>query len=111
MVTFLFESYNEKCFKIRIVLFSIHSQNLTFDEKNNKCRESLLRCETNGQQSNTRMPLARSINSLTTWSRSCEKVKTLEKLAMDAYLSFLEDACAVYIRLLAKESRLLKVTN
>ena len=54
------------------------------------------------------MPLARSINSLTTWSTG-EKVKTLEKLSMDVYLSFLEDACAVYIRLLAKESRLLKV--
>ena len=63
------------------------------------------------QQSNFRMPLARSINSLTTWSNGGggEKVKTLEKLSMDVYLSFLEDACAVYIRLLAKESRLLKV--
>ena len=62
------------------------------------------------QQSNSRMPLARSINSLTTWSNGGgEKVKTLEKLSMDVYLSFLEDACAVYIRLLAKESSLLKV--
>ncbi len=36
------------------------------------------------------------------------KVKSLEKLAMASYLSFLEDACAVYIRLVSIDSYLIK---
>ena len=34
-------------------------------------------------------------------------IPTLEKIAMDAYLAFLEDACSVYVRLLCLNSQLL----
>ena len=55
------------------------------------------------------MPLARSVDPLIQWKQ--DKVKPLEKLAMDVYLSYLEDACAVYIRLLSRESCLLQVAR
>ena len=53
------------------------------------------------------MPLARSINQMAeSWSGQ-SKMKSLERLAMNAYLSYLEDACAVYIQLLCLDSQLL----
>ena len=54
-----------------------------------------------------KMPLARSIAPLTESWPTQSKIQPLEKIAMNAYLSFLEDACAVYIRLLCLNSQLL----
>jgi hypothetical protein len=41
------------------------------------------------------------------WSK-LKMAKTLEKLALDVYLSFLEDSCATYIRLLHLDNQLLR---
>lgn len=54
------------------------------------------------------MPLQRALPSPGGGSSGSVKVKTLEKLAIDVYLKYLEDACAVYIRLCCSESKLLQ---
>jgi hypothetical protein len=54
------------------------------------------------------MPLQRALPSPGGGSSVSVKVKTLEKLAIDVYLKYLEDACAVYIRLCCSESKLLQ---
>ena len=59
----------------------------------------------------TVMPPARPLAPLAGLSFGRDTVKTLEKLAMEVYLRYLEDACAVYIRLFCSESRLLQVAR
>lgn len=54
------------------------------------------------------MPQGRSLPALAGWTSVRDTVKPLEKLAMDIYLRYLEDACAVYIRLCCCESKLLQ---
>ena len=54
------------------------------------------------------MPLQRANPSPADQNRPKEKMKSLENIAMTFFLSYLEDACAVYVRLSCKESNLLQ---
>ena len=53
------------------------------------------------------MSLDRPPEATASWSKKAA-VKSLEKLASNVYLSYLEDACAAYIRLLCLDNKLLK---